>query len=643
MDLSDLKLEDIKDSTVSNKSHMIIMMNPESEMEEFIVTCDSMENLESLYNDIETEGGSDTIPDRSIPIYERRPLSQNTHYMLTREEAFKLLEDPRVLSIENVEFLNSVRKFNGYKQTSTFSRSSTYTSQNQNWKNWGLLRCTEGQERDSWGSEVSFEETKRFYISDNGYTGSQSPKPSPEQTSTISLGATGKNVDVIIMDGISGVPNHPEFAVNEDGSGGSRYNQYDWYQLQSIARGISGRDTSTGLLSGSYSYTGEDAGDSTHGSHTSGTTAGNTQGWARDANIYQINPLGSNQGIRLGAWDYVRAFHRSKPINPITGRKNPTICNCSYGNSLTLPTYYYDAAGNVIAKLWGAVEATRRSVKIGLYTNLTPLTSTQLNNANVKNITGSDGTVYSSVPYYSTSDNADIQGAIDDGIIIVGAAGNDGCMMDISTGPDWNNSVTSIYQTASIVSLFVFNHNRASPPCSVDSVITVGAADAIVYPKQGSISYARKMYFSNCGPKVDLYAPGTHIISSVNDSVGSGWGTPVQDPRNSNYYIGRDMGTSMASPQVCGVLACLLELYPEMNQAQAKNLITSYAKVNQIKDSTLTSPLWTSDTTSLQGGPNKYLYFPPERPPNGELYPKQNHKSRPISGILYPRRRVRIR
>ena len=66
--------------------------------------------------------------------------------------------------------------------------------------------------------------------------------------------------------------------------------------------------------------------------------AGNTQGWARDANIYNINfhPAGSGYGGNSWdeyLWDYVRYFHKNKPVNTSTGRRNPTIMNNSWGYS----------------------------------------------------------------------------------------------------------------------------------------------------------------------------------------------------------------------------------------------------------------------------------------------------------------------
>ena len=56
-------------------------------MNEYIVTCRSYEDLEDLYDDMETPGGSLYIPDRAVDLVHRREISRNTHYMLTEEEA----------------------------------------------------------------------------------------------------------------------------------------------------------------------------------------------------------------------------------------------------------------------------------------------------------------------------------------------------------------------------------------------------------------------------------------------------------------------------------------------------------------------------------------------------------------------------
>lgn len=579
------------------------------DLEEYVVTCVSWEDLDSLYNDLETVGGDDAIPDRVVPVYRRRPLSLNTHYLLTTDEALALSQDLRVLDVALVKLIDGSRKLNSYTQSGNFSKSPYTDAMDPSYRNWAILRCLEGVQRSGWGSDGT-----------------------KNQTATVTIGPTGKNVDVIVMDGICGVPNHPEFAVNADGTGGSRYVQYDWYQLNSIATSLD--DDAATLLSGPYSYAREvDAGggygNANHGAHTTGTVAGNTCGWARDANIYQIGPLGE-QGIGSTIiWDYIRAFHRNKPINPATGRKNPTICNCSYGSSLTFPSTVNGVS------IYPVVQANRRGTTVGAFGSspYTAFTSSQLNSVGMYNYT-SAGTVYTTVPYYSTSDAADITQAIEDGIVIVASAGNDSFFIDKKTGADYDNWFVAATTTAS--NFYMWYQHRGTSPCAVPGVICVGAVD--------SIAAERKASYSNCGPRVDVFAPGTWIVSSLSTSTG-GWGNGFTSPdsRNSNYYIGREIGTSMAAPQVTGVLACLLEIYPDMTQAKALSYITSYAKTSQLADGGGTSPTWTSNTASLQGSPNRYLYLPKERPSTGEMYPKQNHMPRPASGILYPRTRTRLR
>ena len=44
-----------------------------------------------------------------------------------------------------------------------------------------------------------------------------------------------KDVDAVIVDGHVN-PDHPEFAVNVDGTGGSRVNQFNWFQYKSAFR-----------------------------------------------------------------------------------------------------------------------------------------------------------------------------------------------------------------------------------------------------------------------------------------------------------------------------------------------------------------------------------------------------------------------
>ena len=63
-----------------------------------------------------------------------------------------------------------------------------------------------------------------------------------------------------------------------------------------------------------------------HGNHVTGTACGKWYGWANEANIYNLavtDPWTSGQKVgALLIYDYLRAFHQSKPVNNATGKKN---------------------------------------------------------------------------------------------------------------------------------------------------------------------------------------------------------------------------------------------------------------------------------------------------------------------------------
>jgi len=272
----------------------------------YIVTVYDHNDLGAIYEELETAGKAppDTEIQRDVECLERRPMSRNTVYRLADWEAGQLKADPRVKSVTiHPDELGIKAGTNATTQTSSAWDKSSGTSSSM--KNWALLRCTEGQQRSGWGG--------------TGYQGNGSGTAA--QTGTIELAQTGRNVDVVICD--TGLPTqaHPEFAVNADGTGGSRVVNYNWFQHNPTVTGGAAGTYNLGLLD-------------PHGMHVAGTVAGNTQGWARDATIYSLYyDTGSTGNFSL-VFDYVRAFHQNKAVNAATGRKNPTIVNNSWGMSV---------------------------------------------------------------------------------------------------------------------------------------------------------------------------------------------------------------------------------------------------------------------------------------------------------------------
>lgn len=879
-------------------------------VKEYIITLHNREDLDSIYDELESEGKSpqDTDINRPVKCLHRRPTSRNTHYLLTEWEANELKKDPRVKSVSiHPRELGIKAGENAVTQSSSAWNKSTSILNTH--KNFALLRCTEGVQRSEWGSDAT-----------------------TNQTATITLSQTGKNVDVVIVDGDGLITSHPEFAINADGTGGSRAKYYNWFQHNPVVTGgIAGTYTNAGV-SGSY-----------HAVHVMGTTGGNTQGWARDANLYNIFYDAGNPGDFSYVYDYVREFHRNKSVNTATGRKNPTICNNSWGESLfpsewsfsditavtyrgtrytapsgtstysglsgvyssssllssftgnpeniaqrivtsgsetnptpeaifgsipvswttsgnqaylaslSAPLLTYSVTVNVTSTTtarvrhnvavgvssgnvtitgeiivtppisgaftfqsgpftgedaetfieetvtfnevgtWtitynttvtsssedivyatlldcvlnitggspGAVVTDLGAVSIGATTGLTssttptvgnnddgywtlslPFTITYLNqnhtsifvgtntyltfgsgstqysgisasspnlpkimvgasdnsvqriyygtegsspnrtfrvivegNASTGGTLGNPGMKYQYTFYENSADqidliiaqnnrkttsgggftteqlntwgfiasqripqrvaalDADLEDSIDEGIIIVGAAGNGRWKHDIPGGPDWDNTFEMANRYPASVSQPYYYMRGTSPTANDDTIngdwdipnICVGAIDIT--------SLERKVNFSDCGPGVDIYAPGSYIMSSWNSS---GVVSFVADTRGGGN-LAKISGTSMASPQVCGVLACALETYPDMTQEQAKEYIIGISKANQIND-TAGGP---TDTASLQGSPNRYLFYRIERPTTGNTFPKLNYKLRPSSGAVYPRPRIR--
>ena len=589
------------------------------------------EDLDVFYADMESPGGSLYIPERDVDYAARLPFSKVTAYRLTDEEAELVRQDPRVKAVEPALEEHNIVAEPFWEQTATFRKdlndSAGGLGISNAVRNWALYQCT----RDT--VDTTF-----------GVNGTV------DKSATVTVNSEGLNVDVIVVDGTPNL-DHPEFAVNADGTGGSRIIQYNWFQHTDSVTG--------GLYSnGAWDYTTNSLGDSSnnnHGTHVMGTIVGNTQGWARKANVYSISPYSSNynwttSGVSSSyVLDYVRAFHRNKPINPATGRKNPTIINNSWG-------YSY----NVVAEFpWANGDSDIEKIVYRGTTYNAPFTDEQIYNFGIpawwaltkafrdaglslNDRTGIPDAYTGSVPWFFQSTATKTQECIDDGIIVVSAAGNNSTYIDSENGPDYNNhvivrnkrygSLRAAYQGGDSAVYY----NKGSAPANTS--ICVG--NASIYTNN------QRDFSSNFGPRTDIFAPGNEILSAIR--FNGVYDNETTDSRNASYYLGQISGTSMASPQVAGVLACALENNPDMNQADA----LAYLQGNSYKDAMFDSafdwgditswsyPALNAITTDLKNTPNYYLRYREERYITGVTVPKINDKARPVSGILWPRPKI---
>lgn len=493
-------------------------------MREYVVTVHDPNVWDtSLWNELTVKGlGDNFVPTRAVTVVDERPFNEySAHFMLSDAEAELLKSDSRIADVEIPAEQNPrlVKGFGLQRPPRLYNKDNNLTTNDM--KNWALPRCTSP--------------TNEF-----AYTNSV--------LEPYSYNLDGTGVDIVVVD--SGVEaGHPEFAVNDDGTGGTRVVDFNWYSL-----GVPGVPTGASI----GGYLGDGNG---HGSNCASIAAGNTCGWASGAAIYSIRIFGGTDiktGATLGAinsdyaFDLVKAFHQAKVA---AGNTRPTICTNSWG--------------------W-------RNGYSGMYQTVWRGTSYYTYAPN-----SSFGQVNTVFPARVTYVDASVNSAAAAGVIMVGAAGNYKHKIDVPGGVDYNNY---------FVSDATFYYHRGSSPTAASSMITVGAVDCLA---------EQKVYFSETGPRVDIFAPGTMIMGAY---ANKSYATPaVKDPRNGSYYLNKISGTSQACPQVTGVLACVLQARPTMTAAEAKAFITSSAQKNALSDPTTGGY---SNFNSLQGAANRYLYMP---------------------------------
>jgi len=370
----------------------------------------------------------------------------------------------------------------------------------------------------------------------------------------------GSNVDVVIVD--TGLEvNHPEF---QNANGASRVMEINWYYAANIS----------GSMPVNF-YTDVDG----HGTHVAGTAVGKTFGWANNAAIYsmKLDDLSSNStGIETyQALDLILGWHRNKELRPETGYKNPTVVNMSWGLSGSYEQWLvYINGGSYRGTVWTDLQTVHHEYGMGEF--------------------GTFG-------FRDPALDSIIDEMIDAGIHICIAAGNDGLKIDVLGGPDYNNYFRLIGSGLTSSQITVFYHRGSSPYST--RAINVGCLDLTPY----SSTLDQKADFSEGGPGVDLYACGYAIYSATSNT-----NTFTTDGySDAAYYLDVGWrqacisGTSMASPQVCGMSTLMLQLNPAAKPEEFKSWL-----MNNV-GSQLAFFLGNDDYTvlnSLWGGLPKVLY-----------------------------------
>ena len=404
-------------------------------------------------------------------------------------------------------------------------------------------------ENVNWGLRRSIEETNVY------------------QNSTTAAGdylytLNGEGVDVVIQD--SGVDaDHPEW---EDAEGNSRFQSIDWY----TASGIFGAQD--GFFY--FDYDG-------HGTHCAGIAAGKTYGWAKGAHIYAQKLAGlegvtdPGSGIPIGSsFDTIRLWHNSKT----NGR--PTVVNMSWGYS---GTHTSDPTnGEYRGQAWNFVAQTDTELwdDYGI----------------VSKFNGGSNPDFRRVPAQVAFVDAEVEDMIADGIHICIAAGNDYYKADVPTGTDYDNFV--------VIDGTTRYYHRPGSPYSPNA-FNVGNIDSDVFLSGTYLE--RTAGSSKKGPAVNIWAPGSDIQSTCSINYDATSFSPVDYPPDINYKIMSIGGTSMAAPQVAGLIALHLQSTPNKTPAEIQAKIFSDCK-STIYQTANNDSDYRSFTTSILGSQNRLLY-----------------------------------
>ena len=539
-----------------------------NQIREYVVTTKKDVDWRTLHDELcrETSGDdsvdSNIVPDRVCECTNDRAINpRNTHFNLSENEAIKLRNDPRVLAVQAIDDIPEPRPL--AVQVGNFNRSTTQSGQQDNW---GLIR--------------HINPTNIF----NNSTAD------PGDTYDYVLDGTG--VDMVIVD--TGIQvGHPEW---RDANGVSRLKQVNWSTLSGIS-----------FTQPANFYTDVNG----HGTHCIGTMAGKTFGWCKNSDIYNIT-LYANSGNEI-SWantiDSLIAWHTKKnnPSDPAyTGR--PTVVNMSFGYAWYIRTSTTPNGISFNGSTWYDITG-------GRYRGVAHSDTTYANLQNYGLTGESQGSSIYGYPRKFASEDADVETLINNGIHVCCAAGNDSMKIDVPGGVDYDNYLTF---TFSGVTYYMYYHRGGTPSVNeggdtftgtttqdnpvgdLNEGFMVGAlenSDVL----DGVIYRDKKTTFSQSGPGVNIYTAGRYIISAQPNNQGS---TYFAD---ASYRQAKYSGTSMAAPQMCGMIGLLTQAHPDWTPAQVKKYFESNAVANL--NDTGNNNDYTTNTT-IHGGPNRVAYFP---------------------------------
>jgi hypothetical protein len=541
-----------------------------SQLKEYIIAAKTYEDLNSIYEDMEsfTKGKYGQFPERIVECFNRRVISRNTGYYLTDKEALDVAKDPRIESISIApQHIKNFQIIHDWTLTGTFAKVSEAEALPTD-LNWNLLRTFISENPNNW-----YRGNIQKGDADDGIK---------RFTGIVSTTLEGANVDLIIVELGQIYPLHEDFI---DSQNNSRIVVYNWLQHSNKL---------FGRPNGTYSYTDTGAADNFHTTGVAGLAAGVKSGWAKKSNLYSIRIKSTSTSQNDNAifvaevYDYIREFHRTKPVNASTGRKNPTIVNNSW--SLGGGSNYYDFNNFKTITFRG-------TTYIGPFSNVGvgSLRYWQLGLGNL------DLQVNTNFYPYPNFMDADIVDSINDGIIVVVSGGNNAFPFSKQNHIDYFNKIELKNPVNGISELY---YNRPQG-IKNERAILVGAL-GYYKTNAGTKNYSDNnrslIYYQTDGEEVEYYSARGAGINVFATTEGL---TAKYNTINQRITLN---GTSGAAPNVTGVLACLLERNPEWTQQDCIDYINRTSTRNKLSDAAYVDSISFGEY-SLNGAPNAILHY----------------------------------
>ena len=563
----------------------------------FTVCIKNPSDWEEIHNYIINENEIDGIPNRRITcVSEMQCSSKRSVYEMSVNEAEVLRQHSKVEWVEKSSMHNPTlleqRKYDEefdkhtdtdrFRQAVTNRRTSGNPGSTLNFTQWGLYRHQ--STTNNFGESTTIDADCQYSL-------------------------TGKNVDVVIMDtgvrwdhpdflkpGVSSFSTKADTRVRDILIHGAEEYGINWASEGLVAPGsgsLSNYTEANVLTSNSFNG-------SWHGSHVAGTAAGNQFGAAFEANIWTIACVDRSDvgwSEPSDGFDYIKVWHKNKPVNPETGLKNPTVVNCSWGHRQFIrKDLSYNATFRGTSYTRTEIVAATNVVPAVYY--LAPISSYyQMTTRKTTGQTTADELV----------NDADCQN-----VVLVCAAGNSNGKQEVKGGIDHDNQFTSgTFYYGSLPNGYDTYYNRSGTPAITregedDAVIKVASLDS----GYQSGSQERTSSFSDRGPNIDIWAAGSTVLSPDNDGY--------QDPRNNSFYNDYKSGTSMATPNTSGVIAQHLESNPTATRKDVRKWLLSKGSVI-LSSSDLYDPHTSNSQTdtnywgatySMKSSPLRVLYNP---------------------------------